>query len=107
MKREEVLAEFMDAFKRRELPSMSLVTKTWKSAHEQKDMKALTDLKVKEWKLIRTEKISNVFVKCILSVRHKFGAQRIQLMMIKKRGVRKASVVGNWGVNPVSWRVMK
>lgn len=104
MKREEILTEFMDALKRGELPAMSLVTKTWKSAHEQKDMKALTDLKVKEWKLVRVERASGLLYRCIVSVRHKFGGNKIQLMMIKERGVRKSSMMGDWGVNPISWR---
>jgi len=79
-------------------------TKTWLSNHPKSGrLKDLSAIGIKRFEILETEEISPVMHRHIVSVTHKKGKSKIQLMTIKESAPYNPSIAGTWGVNPVSW----
>lgn len=104
-----VLVNFMDRLKAGVDPAPNTLTHTFSSKgdHARNRLKAMHDMKVREYTILKFESISNVLVRYTMAVRSAYGVRRVELMLVCESGVRSADPAGRWGVNPDGWRNVK
>lgn len=99
---ENTLIKFCQAWTKQDFDTMYIFcTKTWKGNHSRSELKKLIIGGIKEFKIGAINAIACV-CDIKLSVTHKNKIRSLDVRLIKEKGIRKPSVDGEWGVNPIS-----
>ncbi len=99
----ETLKSFLDAWKLQDYEKMhTLCQKTFKVGHTKNQLKAIMPNRIKSFKLIKTEKSTEVVYDFDISVRIEGKSKKSMARVICETEPFKPSIDGEWGVNPLS-----
>jgi len=106
----ETLLAWLAAIKMHDIEEVEVHTqKTWLSNHFiQSHMRGILALGITQYKIVAIIPISPVMHRFRVSIRHRLGVAKIELIATRERKAYKpARFFGGWGVNPASWKAIK
>lgn len=99
----ETVKSFLEAWKLQDYEKMhTLCNKTYKVGHTKNQVKALLPNRIKSYKILETNPVSDVMHDVTVSIRIQGKSKKCTARLLCETVPFKPSIDGEWGVNPIS-----